>query len=66
MESVHERFFGIVRSDGSLKPHANVIQRFARTNPKIREPKKVLQIDANEFYSDVVKNSTSTMNSLFQ
>jgi len=43
-----------------------VIQRFARTNPKIREPKKVLQIDANEFYSDVVKNSTSTMNSLFQ
>ena len=27
----HERFFGLVRPDGSLKPHAEVLRRFAAT-----------------------------------
>jgi endo-1,4-beta-mannosidase len=31
----HERFFGLVRPDGSLKPHARVLQDFARTAPRV-------------------------------
>ncbi len=34
-ESRHERFFGLVRPDGSLKPHAEVIKRFAQTQPAV-------------------------------
>jgi len=29
----HERFFGLVRPDGTLKPHAQVLKEFAATNP---------------------------------
>jgi endo-1,4-beta-mannosidase len=36
-ESKHERFFGLVRPDGSLKPHAKVLQNFAATNPVVLE-----------------------------
>lgn len=32
----HERFFGLVRPDGSLKPHAKVIQDFAKTKPQVK------------------------------
>ncbi len=32
----HERFFGLVRPDGSLKPHAQVIKKFAATKPKVQ------------------------------
>lgn len=35
-ESRHERFFGLVRPDGSLKPHAEVIRRFAASLPKVQ------------------------------
>ena len=35
-ESRHERHFGLVRPDGSLKPHADVIRQFADTNPVIK------------------------------
>lgn len=35
-ESRHERFFGLVRPDGSLKPHAEVIRRFVATNPTVQ------------------------------
>jgi endo-1,4-beta-mannosidase len=33
----HERSFGLVRGDGSLKPHAQVLKAFAATHPTIRE-----------------------------
>lgn len=32
----HERHFGLVRPDGSLKPHAEVIRRFAATKPTVK------------------------------
>jgi len=32
----HERWFGLVRPDGSLKPHAKVVQEFAKTNPQVQ------------------------------
>jgi endo-1,4-beta-mannosidase len=50
----HERFFGMVRPDGSLKPHAKVIQEFAATKPQVRPIPDwaKLDIDPQEFYSD--------------
>jgi endo-1,4-beta-mannosidase len=53
-ESVHERFFGIVRPDGSLKPHAEVIRRFAAGNPVVSAPRRGLTLDVtpDEFYRD--------------
>ena len=50
----HERFFGLVRPDGSLKPHARVIQEFARTNPQVKPIPRYanLTIEPDEFYAD--------------
>ena len=35
-QSRHERFFGLVRPDGSLKPHAEAIRSFAASKPTVR------------------------------
>lgn len=35
-ENLHERYFGLVRPDGTLKPHANVIRAFAETKPMVK------------------------------
>ncbi len=35
-ESRHERHFGLIRPDGSLKPHAEIIKQFSATNPKVK------------------------------
>jgi endo-1,4-beta-mannosidase len=50
----HERHFGLVRPDGSLKPHADVIKRFAAAKPTIREPSRVLSLDVttDEYYRE--------------
>ena len=50
----HERFFGMVRPDGSLKPHAKVIQEFAKSSPQVQplpEYAKV-HVSPDEFYKD--------------
>ncbi len=45
-ESRHERHFGLVRADGSLKPHAEVIKRFAATNPTVNtSPSRAVLLD---------------------
>jgi endo-1,4-beta-mannosidase len=44
-ESWHERFFGLVRPDGSLKPHAAAVQRFAATQPRVRSPQRTVSLD---------------------
>jgi endo-1,4-beta-mannosidase len=52
-ESRHERFFGLVRPDGSLKPHAEVIRRFAQTKPVVLEkPARSVPLDVtpDEYY----------------
>ena len=36
LESRHERHFGLVRPDGSIKPHAETIKLFAATHPMVR------------------------------
>ncbi|GAB4518089.1 MAG: hypothetical protein OHK0046_25420 [Anaerolineae bacterium] len=54
-ESKHERFFGFVRPDGSLKPHAQVIKDFAATKPMVNPtPAHVVDLDITpeEYYSD--------------
>ncbi len=51
-EARHERFFGFVRPDGSLKPHARVFQAFAGGKPKVSDPlrKVELDVDPEEYY----------------
>ena len=52
--SIHERHFGLVRPDGSTKPHADVLRRFAASRPVVAEPTRtvVLDVTADEYYSD--------------
>jgi endo-1,4-beta-mannosidase len=52
--SRHERFFGLVRPDGSLKPHAKVMQAFAATNPRVKPIPDYakFELDPAEFYRD--------------
>jgi endo-1,4-beta-mannosidase len=53
-EAWHERFFGMVRPDGTLKPHADVIRQFAASKPQVQAPSRRahLTVDAEEFYRD--------------
>lgn len=53
-EAQHERFFGLVRPDGSLKPHAAVIKQFAASHPEVKPIPDYarLKVNANEFYGD--------------
>jgi len=53
-EQRHERFFGLVRPDGTLKPHARVLQEFAATKPLVQPIPAFaqLQVDPDEFYRD--------------
>ena len=55
--SQHERFFGLVRPDGSLKPHAKVIREFAKTNPQVKPIPDYAKITINpdEFYKEPLK-----------
>src|SRR6185436_12481344 len=52
--SQHERFFGLVRPDGSLKPHARVIQEFAATKPQVQPLPEYakLAVYPDEFYKE--------------
>src|SRR5262245_52499109 len=40
----HERFFGLVRPDGSLKPHAQVVKDFAATRPRVQPAARELTL----------------------
>jgi endo-1,4-beta-mannosidase len=53
-ESIHERFFGLVRPDGSLKPHAEVIRRFNATHPIVKPATRTVTLDITpeEFYAN--------------
>lgn len=48
----HERHFGLVRPDGSLKPHAAVLQRFAETQPEVQPASRTVKLDItpDEYY----------------
>lgn len=51
---IHERFFGLVRPDGSLKPHAEVLRRFAERKPIVQEARRSVALDVtpDQFYED--------------
>jgi endo-1,4-beta-mannosidase len=53
-ESIHERFFGLVRPDGSLKPHAEVVRRFAATRPTVQPARHTvtLPVDPETYYQN--------------
>ncbi len=53
-EARHERFFGLVRPDGSLKPHAEVLRRFAEMRPQVQPAERtvVLDVSPEEYYRD--------------
>lgn len=55
----HERHFGLVRPDGSLKPHADVIARFAATDPTVRAPVRTVTLDItlDQYYADPEANA---------
>ncbi len=50
----YERFFGLVRPDGSLKPHAKVIQEFVKTRPQVKPTPEYANITVNsdDFYRE--------------
>jgi endo-1,4-beta-mannosidase len=52
---LHERSFGLLRSDGSLKPHAEVVRRFIASGPRVAEPepRARFEVDGDCFYDDV-------------
>jgi endo-1,4-beta-mannosidase len=51
-EARHERFFGLVRPDGTLKPHAEVIRRFASQQPVVQPAQRAvhLEMSAEDYY----------------
>ncbi|HET6251880.1 MAG TPA: hypothetical protein VFE47_29615 [Tepidisphaeraceae bacterium] len=51
---VHERFFGLWRSDGTLKPMGKVVADFIKTRPTIRAAEKAVElpVSADVFYRD--------------
>jgi endo-1,4-beta-mannosidase len=49
----HERFFGLYRADGTLKPMGEIVRRFAATSPVVR-PLEPFELGMSEdaFYAD--------------
>ena len=45
-EARHERHFGLVRPDGSLKPHAEVLRRFAATRPVVQAATRTVSVES--------------------
>jgi endo-1,4-beta-mannosidase len=50
----HERHFGLIRPDGTLKPHAEVVARFVSTRPRVKAAGRTvaLDVDPDEYYSN--------------
>lgn len=64
-ESRHERHFGLLRPDGSLKPHAQVLKDFAATRPAVLPVPEwaMIAITPGEFYRD---NPAALLPSLYK
>jgi endo-1,4-beta-mannosidase len=50
----HERFFGLFRADGTLKPMGRVVRDFAASAPTIREPQRPFELNLtpDKYYAD--------------
>ncbi|HKX76715.1 MAG TPA: glycoside hydrolase family 2 TIM barrel-domain containing protein [Acidimicrobiia bacterium] len=55
----HERHFGLVRPDGSLKPHAESLARFAGTRPVAKPATRRIELDLSpeEYYQDPARHA---------
>jgi len=53
-EARHERHFGLLRPDGSIKPHAAIVRDFAAARPVVKEAVKRVSwpMSPDEFYQD--------------
>jgi endo-1,4-beta-mannosidase len=51
---LHERHFGLLRPDGSAKPHLEVVRRFIAGGPRIADPAPYarIEVDGDAFYAD--------------
>jgi endo-1,4-beta-mannosidase len=60
-EARHERHFGLIRPDGSIKPHADVIRKFAEMQPIVKPAARSvdLPMSAEEFYRDPARNTAN-------
>ncbi len=58
---LHERHFGLLRPDGSLKPHAEVVRRFTAAAPVISapSPRAAMVVDPDAFYADPASSSAA-------
>jgi endo-1,4-beta-mannosidase len=50
----HERFFGLYRANGTLKPMGSVVRDFAATSPTVQPAERPMSLDItpDEFYAD--------------
>ena len=58
-EAHHERFFGLVRPDGTLKSHTRVISEFAATKAQVKtgqKPAVVLDVEPEQYYHAPVEH----------
>jgi endo-1,4-beta-mannosidase len=53
----HERYFGLVRPDGSLKSHANVVREFAARHPVVLPAKRKIDLPypRYEYYQNTLE-----------
>jgi endo-1,4-beta-mannosidase len=51
---LHERHFGLLRPDGTPKPHAEVVRRFIASAPVVSmaSPRARFEVDGDAFYAD--------------
>ena len=56
---VHERWFGLIRADGSVKPTGNAVLRFADTTPQVLPPERTVELDVSpeDYYRDPVAHA---------
>lgn len=54
--AIHERHFGLVRPDGSVKPHAEAIKKFAATGPVVEPARRTIELDItpDQYYASPV------------
>jgi len=55
---IHERFFGLYRADGSLKPMGQAVKDFAATSLLIRPPERTIDLgmSSDEYYKAAWQN----------
>ena len=56
----NERSRGLFRADGTIKPHGQVIRKFAESNPIVQSPptrRAMLDISTNEYYENPLRHS---------